>query len=374
MMKVLAALALTLALAAHAADDPLLDAVRGNDAEAVAALLAAGADPNAKQAQGYTPLHFAAQPRTSGNPAAAAAIIAALLAAGADVNAKTNNGEPPLNFASSAAAITALVAAGADPNPNAKGATGYTPLHGAAQTGTWNPVADEVIAALLAAGADVNAKTDNGTTPLHFANTAMAVTALLAAGADPNAKTAKKGYTPLHVATQYKGRGKPEAIARLTARITTLLAVGADPNAKDAKGLTPLHSAIQHSDNPEDITALVAAGADPNAKDADGFTPLHHAAGALHTKIVELLLSSGANPNARDNSANLTPLGLIKLAYSQEADRTQIWWGAMGLGGGLFAQHRLNQYRKRAKPVEALLEQASREWSWLDTLWQKLGW
>ena len=146
-------------------------------------------------------------------------------------------------------------------------------------------------------------------------------------------------------------------------------------------------SALRHTKpNPERLLAAakggnlrtvviqLLVGADPNAKDAEGFTPLHYAAVPLHIKSVELLLSSGANPNARDNSANLTPLGLIKLAYSQEADRTQIWWGAMGLGGGLFAQHRLNQYRKRAKPVEALLEQASREWSWLDTLWQKLGW
>lgn len=47
-----------------------------------------------------------------------------------------------------------------------------------------------VIDALMAAGADINARSDFGTTPLHwatsFARTTTGLEALLAAGADPN--------------------------------------------------------------------------------------------------------------------------------------------------------------------------------------------
>ena len=170
------------------------------------------------------------------------------------------------------------------------------------------------------------------------------------------------------------------------AAITALLDAGADPNLMKSKSNTVI-SALRHTKpNPERLLAAanggnlrtvviqLLVGADPNAKDAEGFTPLHYAAVPLHIKIVELLLSSGANPNARDNSENLTPLELINLAYSKEADRVAIWGESTGLVGSLFARNRLNQYRKRAKPVEALLEQASREWSWLDTLRQKLDW
>ena len=78
---------------------------------------------------------------------------------------------------------------------------------------------------MLNAGANVNASTDNGITPLHeaaFAGHPAAVRALLAAVARPNATT-NRGEGPLHVAREGMAAATgtvtpyPEAIEILTA-------------------------------------------------------------------------------------------------------------------------------------------------------------
>ena len=78
-MKSLAAVLMLALSAHHAAATPLHDAAKAGNAAAISALLAAGADPNAKDKNGETPLHTAA---SRGHTAA----ISALLAAGADPN------------------------------------------------------------------------------------------------------------------------------------------------------------------------------------------------------------------------------------------------------------------------------------------------
>jgi len=85
---------------------------------------------------------------------------------------------------------------------------------------------------LLARGADVNARTRVGQTPLHLAvliDRPPLAELLLAAGADPNGAT-DQGITPLHCAVML-GRA---ALADL------LLASGADPMLCDCHGRTPL--------------------------------------------------------------------------------------------------------------------------------------
>lgn len=93
-----------------------------------------------------------------------------------------------------------LVAAGAD--VNAKRNDGVTALWLAAQEGH-----TEVVNVLLAAKADVNAKKNDGGTALMAAAVnghLPVVERLLAAGADTN--TRAEGYTPLEVA-KLLGRG-----------------------------------------------------------------------------------------------------------------------------------------------------------------------
>ena len=95
----------------------------------------------------------------------------------------------------------------------------------------------EAVKQHIAAGADVNAKGENGVTPLHWTETEEIAELLIAKGADVNAKD-KRGQTPLHFAA-FKGHKK---IAEL------LIAKGASVNANGYMEQTPLDVAT-HPDN-----------------------------------------------------------------------------------------------------------------------------
>jgi cytohesin len=88
----------------------------------------------------------------------------------------------------------------------------------------------------LANGMDVNAKDEDGFTPLHQAALGghkKIAELLIAKGADVNAKTKKAGQTPLHSSAFFGHKTVVEL----------LIAKGADVNAKGS-GTTPLDLAI----------------------------------------------------------------------------------------------------------------------------------
>ena len=120
----------------------------------------------ARSADGFTALHY---PAFFGRGEAAEA-AAALLAAGADVNARSENAFSVLPLHSAVAGghdavVAVLVDAGAD--VNARQRHGWTPLHGAAQNGSLASVER-----LLAAGADPAARNDDGVDALALAREA----------------------------------------------------------------------------------------------------------------------------------------------------------------------------------------------------------
>ena len=161
---------------------------------------------NAVNKYDSTPLHWAV---VGGNPAR----VQKLLDAGADLNAVDNDGSTPLHIAARArlylggenpAIVQKLLDAGAD--LNAVDNDGSTPLHIAARgclyLGEENPAIVAIVQKLLDAGADLNAVDNDGRTPLHWAaqgKTGVA-TVLLKAGANPNA-SAKDGRKPKDLAT-----------------------------------------------------------------------------------------------------------------------------------------------------------------------------
>jgi hypothetical protein len=139
-------------------NEGLIEAASRGDLEKVKRLLNEGADVNAKNKYGQTPLHWAA---TWGH----LDIVKLLVDRGADINAKDEDGETPLHWAAAndhLDVVEFLLDRGAD--VNAKSGYGQTPLHWAA---TYSRL--DIVKLLLDRGADVNAKNGDGKTPLDLA-------------------------------------------------------------------------------------------------------------------------------------------------------------------------------------------------------------
>lgn len=121
---------------------------------------------------------------------------------------------------------------------DAKDQNGYTPLHWAADMGLVDGDREEVVAALIQAGADINARLgDDGRTALMVACNAgngEIVRQLVQAGADVNART--EDSTALIEAARC-GASEP---------VRLLVQAGADFQAKDSKGRTALDNAVAY--------------------------------------------------------------------------------------------------------------------------------
>jgi len=183
-------------------------------------------------------------------------LVKLLLAKGADPNARDGQGATPLLKAAASGrnteVIGLLLAAGAD--PNALDAQRLTPLHWAA---IYNA---QALPLLLKAGAMPNAADDDGNTPLHLAPTSRDVAsamALVAAGANVNARN-KAGRTPLHMAAYVSGNA---------ATIEFLVAKGASVNAADKAGSHPLDYA-ERQGYPDIVRLLESRGARRSAPPA----------------------------------------------------------------------------------------------------------
>ena len=269
----------------------LAAAIRDADAEAVGKLIEAGADVNARDAEGNTPLilaAFYAGPRC----------VELLLEKGADPNAANRSGVTALvRAATDYEKARLLVDAGAKVGVRTAD-LGNTPLILAARRAGNS----RTVRLLLGHGAGAAERNATGISPI-MAGAAGGdlgtVRLLLDAGAragdfpetsHSRAATRAAGYrTPL----MWAAFNNDVPVVRL------LLERGADPNQTTDYG-SPLSQACW-SDSVEAARVLIDSGAKVNARDAFAdFTPLHWAAGseALRPDLVELLLAGGADPNA----------------------------------------------------------------------------
>ena len=206
-------------------------------AEDVSRCLGAGADLNAQNKKGRTPLHTAAY--FSKTPA----VVKALIKAGADLKARDKKDRTPLQFAEifskSPDVVAALKQVRAKPGARPSGAKRVS-------CEKWNTPAFFRRAGLADLTRclkvkDPNTRNNNGRTPLHYAaqgETPAFVSDLVKAGAKVNARDERGGWTPLHLAAWF---GKTPAV------VAALLSAGADPAAKDKKGKTPWDYAEQNA-------------------------------------------------------------------------------------------------------------------------------
>ncbi len=209
-------------------------------------------------------------------------MIQVLLDAGANVEAPDARGRTPLMSAvqsRNGQAVQTLLANGAYVNA-------HDPDRGGSAlawaSGKFGDLA--MVRALLAAGANVNVADQGGMTPLLWAagfGDVARVEALVEAGANLQVSDSTRGATPLMFAAR---TGSLESLH-------ALVKAGAVLQEKGRQGKTALAWAAA-TGTPEKLQALIDAGADVNARDSSGWTPLDHARNrrdARGKEIVQIL-------------------------------------------------------------------------------------
>jgi quinoprotein dehydrogenase-associated probable ABC transporter substrate-binding protein len=218
---------------------PLHTAARSRDSDMIAFLLSHGADPNLRDADGWTPLLHAAFRNHVPS-------IQTLAAAGADLDASAPGGFTALVIALSEGkffAAKALLDAGAQVN-TVSGEEQLTPLMVIASQPlverrsaniVQGPSSVDIGRILIAKGADVNAKSGKGVTPLMIAaahDNPPLIGLLLQSGADANAKT-PDGKTALDIAKDNLNEAATQQIEILTKVGVKQGALSPPPSASD---------------------------------------------------------------------------------------------------------------------------------------------
>ena len=305
------------AIGAASADDTLANLIQNGDRGAALEMIRNGADVNAAQGDGTTPLHWAVYKID-------ADLVGELLEHGARPGAVNRFGSSPLAEAvkvADAGLVEMLLNAGAD--AEAPNQDGQTALMLAARTG-----ALDVAELLVRHGADVNAREAwRGQTALMWAADASSSAVakfLIDHGADVHTRAMANDW-PVQITSEPRAQYRPTggltpllyaARSGCTACVAAILDAGADIDRPNPDGVTPLMVAL---DNFRFDTAklLLERGANPHTWDWWGRTPLYVAVDmssysrrgrdadasgqTAAIDIVRSLLAAGVNPNQQLN-------------------------------------------------------------------------
>ena len=273
---------------------PLFEAVAAGNIKALKQLIQSGVDVNSTLADGTTALMVAVE---KGHDK----VVAELIKSGANVNTRRSDTFSALLiacFLGQEKIVKMLAANGADVNgqyiiPSEAGVVGNN-------TGLTIAAHQKSLAVcklLLALGADVNAVTDSGYTPLmsslvNASDTDVALF-LLSSGADPDPDaicrvTFAEATTPLVLAAS---NGLADVVDELIQR-----RVGLDK--VDGAGCTALKRAVTEG-HESAVRSLLRAGAKPDIPDHEGWTSLMNAASNRNLDLAKLLVKGGADINAK---------------------------------------------------------------------------
>ncbi|CAB0030052.1 unnamed protein product [Trichogramma brassicae] len=340
-------------------DTPLHLALRNNRKRITKWLLRRGADPNAPNERGQTPLHAMTQPRPRDDRLVK---MFFRVSRGSElrIDAQDDEGSAPLHLAvrrGHARALELLLRRGAD--PNVIDARGATPLHRVCEDRHELAELFFALCDLAREPAQINVRDNEGNAPLHLAlrkASRETMELLLRRGADPNLANAqgetpllqivrenrevdlietllefsddeyrpvrmndrdREGNSPLHLALLRDDCNKWRKVVEL------LLRGGADPNLTNEEGQTPLHFLCKRHRHYHDLLKIMFDRYDGpvrvNARDGRGNTALHMAAAAASTDsssrdLIEFLLGKGADPSIA-NAEGSTPLHIVCRGY-----------------------------------------------------------
>lgn len=268
-------------------------------------LLRAGADPNAESSDGGTLLHT----QLSGDDGWE--VIKLLVEEGkADINKRRrSDGKTPLLcfLESWDLDVCLRFIQEFSPDCTIADSAGSTPLHQAASQRRHSPLLEQVVDALIAAGARINQRNRKGEMTIHVAEDMSFVEFLVRRGADLEAQD-YAGATPLMRSLAGMRRYNRRR------NMIHLLRIGARLDTRDFKGRTLIHKALSSLPfwgvgsrySMGELQYLLSLGLDLGQVDHAGNTVLHELlrrggqgnGTALRLSIFEELLRRGADPNA----------------------------------------------------------------------------
>ena len=241
-------------------------------------LVAGGADVNARNKDGVSPLLIAVQKRNFAH-------VKFYAERGADINSADKAGTTPLTLAlkDGQAMLEMLVNR---TNALSHDSNGNTPLH----TAVIVNASIEQIRYLISLTDDINARNSDGNNALYLAverNNKKIGELLLAKNADIFS-TNNANDSPLHLALKKGGDTQGWLITSRTI------------SATDGSGNTALHYAVEWGLKKASLS-LIEKGANPEAKNANGETPLFSAAKTNDPAMTALIVKGGSSIKARDN-------------------------------------------------------------------------